>query len=50
MDERIAINKNPYEGLKLSFLRRPKNSYTIAINKNPYEGLKLYINTFSDLV
>ncbi len=36
----IAINKNPYEGLKHQPDEASELQNTIAINKNPYEGLK----------
>ena len=39
-DQPIAINLNPYQGLKPDKLAPRSICYSIAINLNPYQGLK----------
>ena len=38
---KVAINLNPYQGLKLTMNMLIKRSFKVAINLNPYQGLKL---------
>ena len=45
---KIAINLNPYQGLKQKSISSLVIQYNIAINLNPYQGLKPIINNRSD--
>jgi hypothetical protein len=38
--EQVAINLNPYQGLKLNMLEISCFLVKVAINLNPYQGLK----------
>ena len=39
--DHVAINLNPYQGLKRSHIRQCCHLDRVAINLNPYQGLKL---------
>ncbi len=36
----VAINLNPYQGLKRRLLQYRQQNASVAINLNPYQGLK----------